>query len=316
MEDASTIPVTIVTGFLGSGKTTFVNHILSADHGLRLVVMVNDFGAINIDAKLIEKQDKSVISLANGCICCNIESDLIEQLDQLVSQATKLDGILIEMSGIADPAKVIGTIKYPKFDGRLRLDNVIGLIDSEQYLEFDEQAKSIIKTQLIDANLVVLNKSDLVSKETLESITETLLYKNSRTYVSSFARVPLDLIFDNTSELQLAHGSAPKFRMSKQKLNHEFVTWHWQSDKTFSLVTLRQFLSELPNEVYRVKGFFVADTPKDTVIVLNKAGHRDDMQKAAWVKPDDFITQLVFIAQAGSVDFEIVKQGLEKCLIN
>lgn len=315
MKNTDAIPVTIVTGFLGSGKTTFVNHVLTADHGLRLAVMVNDFGAINIDAKLIEKQDRSVISLANGCICCNIESDLIDQLDHLANQANRPDGIIIEMSGIADPAKVIGTVRYPKFQGRLCLDNVIGIIDSERYLEFDEQAKTTIKTQLIDANLVVLNKSDLVSSETLDSIRRNLLYKNSRTYISRFSRVPLKLIFDTGNEKQLPNASGPYLRMTEQKLNHEFVTWNWQSDKTFNLVKLKQFLAELPNEVYRVKGFFVADTPKDTVVLLNKAGHRDDMQKAGWLKHDEFITQLVFIAKAGSLDLKMLEKRLENCFI-
>ena len=126
------IPLTILTGFLGSGKTTLLNHLLTFDHGRRVAVLVNDFGSINIDAELVVGVEDNMMSLANGCVCCEIRDDLLDAVENLVTSDTPPEHMVLEASGVAEPSGIWATFAGSQHPEWVRLDGVICVVDTEQ----------------------------------------------------------------------------------------------------------------------------------------------------------------------------------------
>lgn len=155
------IPVTVIGGYLGAGKTTLVNHLLRHANGLKLAVMVNDFGALPIDRDLIESQDGNVIGIAGGCVCCSYGSELVDALIDMQARTPRPDAMIIETSGVALPGPVAGAVTLV---AGYEVDGIVVLADAETVRErgADRYLADTIERQLSDANLVVLNKVDLV----------------------------------------------------------------------------------------------------------------------------------------------------------
>lgn len=174
----SPLPVTIIGGYLGSGKTTMVNHLLRHADGLRLAVLVNEFGQLPIDEDLIEAQDDDIISIAGGCVCCSFGSDLTAALIDLAKLDPAPDHLLIESSGVALPGAIVGTVSLLN---EYRVDGVVILADAEtvRTQASSKYMSDTVLRQISDANIVVLNKTDLVDAAQIETLREWLHEQNS-----------------------------------------------------------------------------------------------------------------------------------------
>lgn len=262
-DQGAAIPVTILTGFLGAGKTTLLNRILSEDHGLQVAVLVNDFGEINIDAELVVGVEDDAagalrsISLANGCVCCQIRDDLLETVEELINRPDKVEYILLEASGVADPAGIAATFKSFKNRDRIRLDSVTCVIDVDQILahqEYDNLTQLKLR-QIAFADMVILNKVDLAGAEKFGEVHRWIdhHFNRIRTVETNYCDVPYAILmsvgrYDPAQDFlrQVEHRHTNGHTHDRDHNHgHEFSTWSYETDQPMSLDVLNQIAALL-----------------------------------------------------------------------
>jgi len=318
------VPVTILTGFLGAGKTTLLNRILNGDHGLRVAVLVNDFGAINIDTELIVGVEDNAISLANGCVCCNIRDDLVETVEMVINRPERPEYILLEASGVADPSGIAFTFVQPNFRDRIRLDSIISIVDAEQAFAYPEYpgVEELKMRQIGFSDMVILNKVDLVSAAELNNVRDWINKRMNRVRIVEAVNcdVPLEILLavGRFDSMQLAkNGSGHHHTGHNHDYDHDhtFSTWSFETERALSLKTLTKMIKKkLPSNIYRCKGIvFTAEHPEQRVI-LQAVGRRSDISlEDEWGETTPR-TQIVAIGAYGSIDEEALTAQFEACL--
>ncbi|PTX93700.1 cobalamin biosynthesis protein CobW [Spartobacteria bacterium LR76] len=192
------VPVTILTGFLGAGKTTLLNRILTEEHGLRIAVIENEFGEIGIDHELVINTDEELFEMNNGCICCTVRGDLIRILGNLMKRRDKFDHILIETTGLADPGPVVQTFfADEEMQDKLKVNAVVTLVDAKHILLHIDDSEEA-KEQIAFADVIILNKSDLVTPAELDSLERRIRGMNAlaKIHRTTNAQLPIANVLD------------------------------------------------------------------------------------------------------------------------
>lgn len=302
------IPLTVLSGFLGSGKTTLLNNLLATTSGRRIAVLVNDFGPINIDARLISRHDGQTISLTNGCICCSIGSGLDAALIDVLERKPQPNWIVIEASGISDPGRIADVgLSEPS----LRLGGVVTMLDAEHFVEHynDRRMHDTIARQINSADLLVLNKVDLLDEERIKQRLRFLQdqFSGVPVLITTNAEVPEQVLLDLEVNQRTLYSNHDEDHHDVTA--HPFVSIVWRSQSPISADSLMSALRTLPRAVIRAKG--IVNTDYHGVAVVHFAGRRVQFQAIDMPVRG---SEMVFIGFPDSMDAQYLRKMMDDCL--
>ena len=318
LDAARAMPVTVLTGFLGAGKTTLVNRILAEEHGLRIAVLINDFGEVDIDSELIVGVESGTVSLANGCVCCEVRDDLIGAIDSVLRSDDELDAIVLEASGVAEPMGIARTFTSPGYRNRIRLDGIIAVVDAEQLPSQanDPATRDLVFGQIGLSDLVVLNKIDLADRKRIDEVREFVHDRLPmvRIIESVRADVPFEILVGIRPDD--ADPEAPS-QDGRDAHSHEhqvgFTSWTYRRDCRFDSAKVLAAISEMPRSVYRIKGFLLDRDDPDRRQLVQAVGMRGEVTPFDEWPSADRTTTLVVIADDQHADRDVVESLLDNC---
>jgi cobalamin biosynthesis protein CobW len=344
--DTTKIPATVITGFLGAGKTTLIRNLLNSANGRRIALIINEFGDIGVDGELLKDcgeetcSEEDIVELTNGCICCTVADDFVPTMEKLLGRERKVDHIVIETSGLALPQPLVAAFNWPQIRQRVTVDGVVTVVDAhavaagrfaddeekiaaqraaDESLDHENPLKELFEDQLISADMIVLNKADLLDDETLGRIEKDVAGQIARSVKlvrAANGSLPADVL--------LGLGSATEDEISKRKshheLEHENGEDHDHDDFDSFVFTAnsvnhpRDFAEKLKpiiekHDILRLKGF--ADVAgKPMRLAVQAVGSRIDTYfDRDWRADEPRMSQFVVIGLAG-MDRAAIEQEL------
>ena len=342
MNTLAKVPVTVVTGFLGSGKTTLIRHLISNANGKKLAVLVNEFGSEGVDGEILKScadancPAENIVELANGCICCTVADDFIPAMEQLLSRQVKPDHILIETSGLALPKPLLKAFDWPEIRSRITVDGVIALADAEavaagrfapdpaaveaqraagENLDHETPLSEVFEDQIACADIVLLTKADLAGAKGLEAARAAISAEMPR-------RVPILAVVDGVVDARVILGleAAAEADLAARPSHHDGEDEHEHDDFASVVIELPEIrdldrlvasVQRLAREqnVLRAKGY-IAVAGKPMRLLLQAVGERVRHQfDTAWgMRPRQ--SKLVVIGEHGDIDEAAIRAGL------
>jgi G3E family GTPase len=317
----SAIPATVLTGFLGAGKTTFLNYILKEQKDLKVAVIINEMGAVNIDGGLIETSDESVVEMSNGCICCTVRADLLQSILKLIKKS-KFDYLVIEPTGIADPGPIAQTfLNVVELQPYVKLDSIICLVDALNFFDHCKISPTT-ESQVEMADFIILNKIDIAPPEILHAVEKRIKELNPHATIhhAEHGKIDLAQIWD-VKAFDPKHIPYNPMDLLKHEDEHE----HHHHDDDIQSKTLifdqpfnpqlfETLLTELSKRchIIRSKGILYLNDQERRAIFHGVNDRYSLYWDRPWKKGEPKQSQLVFIGK--DVPFDDIENNLRKCL--
>lgn len=335
------IPVTVITGFLGAGKTTLIRHLLQNNQGRKIAVLVNEFGEVGIDGELLRScqicdTDNNIVELTNGCLCCTVQEEFYPTMQELLKRREEIDCILIETSGLALPKPLIQAFRWQEIRNGATVDGVVTVVDAkaiadgdlvsdlegiqkmreaDESLEHETPLEELFEDQLACADLVLLTKTDLLDQSSLTKVKDALaeqLPKGVKVLPVEQGVISANLLLGFNAAVEDNLDSRPSHHDHEDEHEHdeEINSVHLVFNQEFEPKILIAKLQELvkQQEIYRIKGF-VSVPDKPMRLVLQGVGNRfDSFYDRLWLETESRLTRLVLIGR--DLDSESLQQAI------
>ena len=313
-------PVTVLTGFLGAGKTTLLNYILTAKHGKRIAVIENEYGEIGVDHNIVVNADEEIFEMNNGCICCTVRGDLIRILNQLSKKKDRFDYVLIETTGMADPAPVAQTFFVDEdIKKNFRLDGIVTVVDALHIKQHWDDRES--QQQIGFADVLLLNKTDLVKPEEIPVLKEKIQALNGLTqiYETVKSEINLDKILDvGGFDLDRTLEAHPDFLKGHHHHHQKVGSVGLTIDGFINIEKFQKWIGQILQEqgadIFRSKGIIALPNEKKKYVFQGVHMQVEGTMGPEWKENEKPVTQLVFIGR--NLDREKLQAGLNACRLN
>lgn len=305
------IPVVVVGGFLGAGKTTLLNSLIREAGALRIAALVNDFGALNLDADLVVGVEGTTVALANGCVCCTIHDDLARASMGLLASRPRPNAVLVELSGISEPGPVMSTYLETELRADFELSCVVTVVDPGRWEETVSEAGDLATSQVRSADIIVLSKTDLAGPETVAEVEASLrsLTPGARILHALRGALPIDAVLGRSVDHEAPDNATHP--------RHQGISaWTWQETRLLSLPRLEATLAGLPSGIYRCKGYVRLEEFPRMRFLLQAVGQRYDISPIERGREQSPGTQLTVIGAEAAMGRQDLTARFEACIGN